>query len=313
VSVVEPSRTALFNPLQRYFLATRPAFLAASAVPVLIGVALARYSGFAIDPLLALFTLLGAVVIHAGVNVLNDYYDDLNGTDALNQERLFPFTGGSRFIQNGVLTREQTALFGAALLGCGAMIGLWLSLHAGYGLIVIGLVGLFIGWAYSAPPFALNSHGFGEASIAVGFGLLIVTGADFVQRHHFDSLPLFASLPYALLATALLYLNQFPDRVADEQAGKRHWVVRLGVARARWGYLLLVTAAYGTLLALVVGTVLPAWALLGLLPLPISLSAAHGLLKNAQTVAKLVPAIVQTIQALVAHGALLAVGLWLAA
>lgn len=312
MSLAEPSLAALPNPLQRYFLATRPPFLAASAVPVLIGVALAHYSGIAIDIVLALVTLLGAVVIHAGVNVLNDYYDALNGTDALNQERLYPYTGGSRFIQNRVLTCSETGLYGVALLVCGALIGLWLFLSAGSGLLVIGLSGLFLGWAYSAPPFALNSRGLGEVSIALGFGVLIITGADFVQRHSFDPLPLLASLPYGLLATALLYINQFPDRAADEQAGKHHWVVRLGVQRARWGYLLLAVTAYGTLVTLVVANVLPSWSLLGLVPLPLSLLAAHALLTHAQSAAKLVPAIVLTIQALLAHGLLLALGLWLA-
>lgn len=313
MSVAEPSLAALPNPLQRYFLATRPPFLAASAVPVLIGVALARYSGIHIDTVLALLTLLGAVVIHAGVNVLNDYYDALNGTDDLNHERLFPFTGGSRFIQNGVLTKRETARFGFALLGGGALLGLWLLLHSGSGLLAIGLLGLFIGWAYSAPPFALNSRGLGEVSIALGFGLLIINGADYVQRHEFAALPLLASLPYALLATALLYINQFPDRTADATAGKRHWVVRLGVARARWGYLLLVATAYAALLGLVLAQRLPPWSLLGLLPLPLSVLATRTLLRHAQETPLLVPAIVQTIRALLLHGVLLALGLWLAA
>jgi len=307
----EPHPAQLANPFKRYFLATRPSFLLASLVPVFIGLATAHVSGVALNVWSAFLTMIGAVVIHAGVNVLNDYYDALNGTDDLNQERLFPFTGGSRFIQNGVLSRRETARFGAALLGGGGLIGLWL-LHAGSGLFVIGLLGLFIGWAYSAPPFALNSRGLGELCVGTGFGLMIVSGADYVQRHHFDLLPLAASLPYALLATSLLYINQFPDRAADEQAGKHHWVVRLGVERARWGYLIMVSLAYGILATLVIMGVLPNRSLLGLLPLPLSMRAALTLLRHARDVPKLTPAIVLTIQALLAHGMLLALGLWLA-
>lgn len=309
---LEPYPSQFSNPLKLYFRATRPPFLLASLVPVLIGLATAHASRVTLDISLALLTMLGAVLIHAGVNVLNDYYDALNGTDDQNQERLFPFTGGSRFIQNGVLTKRETALFGFALLGCGALLGLWLLLHSGSGLVAIGLLGLFIGWAYSAPPFALNSRGLGEVSIALGFGLLIINGADYVQRHDFAALPLLASLPYALLATALLYINQFPDRMADAAAGKRHWVVRLDVERARWGYLLLVGTAYATLLLLVLIHRLPLWSLLGLLPLPLSVQASRTLLRHAQKVSMLVPAIVQTIAALLLHGVLLALGLWLA-
>lgn len=309
----EPHPARLTNPFKRYFLATRPPFLLASLVPVLIGLATAHASGVALNGWSALLTMIGAVVVHAGVNVLNDYYDALNGTDDLNRERLFPFTGGSRFIQNGVLSKAATARFGTALLGCGALIGFWLFLQSGSGLLVIGLLGLFIGWAYSAPPFALNSRGLGELCVATGFGLLIVTGSDYVQRHHFDPLPLLASLPYALLATALLYINQFPDRAADEQAGKHHWVVRLGVQRARWGYPLLIAAAYGLNLALVLLGWLPLWSLLGLLPLPLSARASLTILGHAYDLPRLIPAIVQTIQALVGHGVLMALGLWLSA
>lgn len=308
----EPLPATLTNPVAKYLLATRPPFLAASAVPVLIGIATAHATGVAIDGALALLTLLGAVVAHAGANVLNDYYDALNGTDELNQQRLFPFTGGSRFIQNGVLSRKQTARFGFVLLAVGALIGLVLLRHSGAGLLAIGIAGLVIGWGYSAPPLRLNSRGLGEPSIAIGFGLLIVTGSDYVQRQQFDLLPLLAALPYALLATALLYINQFPDRLADEQAGKRHWVVRLGAPRARWGYPLLVGGAYAGLLVMVLLGFMPHWSLLALLPLPLSLAASRTLLRHASTPSLLAPAIVQTIQALLLHGVLLAGGVWLA-
>lgn len=81
-------------------------------IAVLLGLACAHHQGMVIGTVLAAFTLLGALLIHAGVNVLNDYYDALNGTDAINQQRIYPFTGGSRFIQNGVLGPEQTAAHG---------------------------------------------------------------------------------------------------------------------------------------------------------------------------------------------------------
>ena len=47
------------------------------------------------------WALLAVLLLQAGVNVFNDYYDHDNGCDAANTERVFPFTGGSRFIQNG--------------------------------------------------------------------------------------------------------------------------------------------------------------------------------------------------------------------
>lgn len=307
----EPMIEVLRNPLARYVAATRPAFLSASLMACCIGLAIARHDGVAISPALAVVTLLFAMLAHAGANVLNDYYDALNGTDAQNTERIFPFTGGSRFIQNGVMTLAQTRNFGFALMVGVALAGLWLMAHSVPQLFYIGLVGLFIGWAYSAPPFRLNSRGWGELCVAAGF-LLIVVGTDFVQRRAFATAPLIAGLPYALLAMNLLYINQFPDRRADTAAGKLHWVARLDVSHARWGYALIASLAYLWLLVWMALGALPVWALLALLALPLSVSAAWQLLRHAAQPQRLADAIRLTIVAMLAHGGLMSLALLLA-
>lgn len=307
----EPSVAAFKNPLARYFAATRPAFLTASLMACLIGLAVTRQGSASFDMALALATLLFAMLAHASANVLNDYYDAQNGTDACNVERIFPFTGGSRFIQNGVLTPAQTRNFGFALLSGVALAGLWLMLRTDFQLAYIGLAGLFIGWAYSAPPFRLNSRGWGELCIVAGF-LLIVVGADFVQRRGFSAAPFIAGLSYALLAANLLYINQFPDRTADMAAGKLHWVARLDLPLARWGYVLIVLLAYLWLVMSVVLGGLPVSALAALLALPLSVKAAHILLRHASEPPQLAGAIKLTIAAMLLHGALLSLAMLIA-
>ncbi len=305
---LEPTLEAFSNPFARYFAATRPAFLTASLMACLIGLATAWQGGVAFDVPLALVTLLFALLAHAGVNVLNDYYDALNGTDAQNTERIFPFTGGSRFIQNGVLTVMQTRNFGFALMACVALAGLWLMGRSAPQLMYVGLAGLFIGWAYSAPPFKLNSRGLGELCVAAGF-LAITVGADFVQRSGFSAAPFIAGLPYALLVTNLLYINQFPDRTADTAAGKLHWVARLPLQSARWGYALIVVLAYAWLVLAVALGWLPVWALVALLALPPSIKAARLLLQHAAQPQQLGDAIKATIGAMMMHGTLLSLAL----
>jgi 1,4-dihydroxy-2-naphthoate octaprenyltransferase len=309
VATTEPAAAALRNPLRRYFLATRPAFLLASLAPCFIGFATAHWSGVTLRLDLALATLLGAALVHAAVNVLNDYYDALNGTDELNTERLFPFTGGSRFIQNGVLTTGQTARYGVLLLAAGGAIGVALALAAGSLLWLIGLTGMLLGWAYSAPPLSLNSRGFGELSVALGFGILIPFGADYVQRGAFNILPIAASVPYALLVANLLYINQFPDRRADDAVGKHHWVVRLGARRARWGYAAAAGAAYAILGLEIATGRLPTAAWLAALPAAPSAAAAWLLVRHAEQPQALAPAIRFTILAAVSHALLLTIAL----
>ncbi|HXF65154.1 MAG TPA: prenyltransferase [Burkholderiales bacterium] len=308
----EPTPAALPSPLGRYFFATRPAFLSVTLFACAIGLAAAHYAGVEIRPAAAAATVLLALVAHAGANVLNDYYDALNGTDAINTERLFPYTGGSRFIQNGVLTARETAVFGAALFAVVIVAGLALARVSGPWLLAIGAAGLFIGWAYSAPPLALNSRGLGEPCVAAGFALIAV-GTDYVQRGALALFPLIAVVPYALLVANLLYINQFPDATADAAAGKRHWVVRLGRGRARWGYIAIALLAYGWLAGAVAADHLPPAALAGLLSAALSARASAGLWRHAGAPARLEPAIRATIGAACAHGLLLSAALALAA
>jgi 1,4-dihydroxy-2-naphthoate polyprenyltransferase len=306
--ILEPHAAAFPNPVAKYVAATRPAFLSVTLIGCLLGLASAYFSGYAIDWSKAMLTLFFALVAHAGVNVVNDYYDALNGSDAANTERLFPFTGGSRFIQNGVLGLRDAGLFGYALLASVIPPGLWLTWHSGSGLIAIGIAGLVIGWAYSAPPFKLMSRGVGELAITAGW-LLVTVGSDYVQRGSFSWLPVLVGLPFALLVANLLYINQFPDLRADAQAGKRTLVVRLGVDTAKWGYLLIALFAYLWVLMLVACSQLPIYAAAACFTLPLSFNAARQLLHEAAHPAQLAPAIKFTILAANLHGLLLAAAL----
>ena len=249
----EPTRERLSNPVVRWLLATRPAFLTITLAGCLLGLATAASSGVPFDAARAGVTVLLALLAHAAINVLNDYCDYLNGTDARNTGRIHPYTGGSRFIQNGVLTPRQMLAFAVALFAATIAGGVWLLAVAGGGLAWIGLAGLFIGWAYSAPPLMLNSRGIGELCVAAGF-LLIVGGADYALRGTFVPLPWLAGLPYACLVANILYINQFPDREADRASGKLHWVARLQPGTAAWGYgLILLLAALGLFAAILLG------------------------------------------------------------
>jgi 1,4-dihydroxy-2-naphthoate octaprenyltransferase len=86
---VEPNLNNMANPVLRYLMATRPAFLTVTLFAGFIGLASAYADGVPIDLLTAGMSLLFGLVAHAGINVLNDYYDALNGTDDANNERIF--------------------------------------------------------------------------------------------------------------------------------------------------------------------------------------------------------------------------------
>ncbi|HQZ03743.1 MAG TPA: prenyltransferase [Thauera sp.] len=308
MDVDKPLRDSFPNPVARHFAATRPAFLTVTFAGSLIGLGAAVADGVDIDAAKALVTILFALITHAGANVINDYFDALNGTDTLNTERLHPYTGGSRFIQNGFLSPAEMRRFGYLLLAAVIPGGLWLTVESGPTLLAIGLAGLLVAWAYSAPPFKLMSRGMGEVAITAGW-LLVVLGTDYVQRGEIAALPLVAGLPFALLVAAILFINQFPDRRADEAAGKRTLVVRLGPNTASRGYGVLVAFAYLWLASALVAGQLPPSAAIALLPAAFSIRAARQLLADAAYPARLVPPIRDTIAAANLSGLLLAIGL----
>jgi len=248
----EPN-TAIFhrqstgNRIATLFAATRPAFLTASLLPVLSGLALAWGMSGRLDVGLALLTLLNIALIHSGANVLNDYFDSRNGSDAANTGRIFPFSGGSRFIQNGVLSQRETLHLGLGLMGAGALLGLGFTATSGLFILWLGLLGGLLAIFYSAPP-CLACRGLGDVVIAVCFGVLPLVGTVYIQSGVVANEAIWAGAIIGCFVAAILWINSIPDIEADRQAGKMTLPVRLGRRLAPYG--LIALFALGFLLVL---------------------------------------------------------------
>lgn len=291
--------------------ATRPQFLTITAVAVCVGVAGIAYEGMPIAWTPALLCLLGALCVHAGANMVNDFHD--REGDAGNLERLTPFTGGSRMIQDAILTPRATAIAGYGLVAGAAMIGVILMALGRTELVWVGIAGVGMAIAYSAPPLRFSARGCGELVVA-GAWLVVVIGTDFVLRGHWSLQPIIAGAPLACLVGAILWVNEYPDEGADRRSGKHTLVVVLGVGRAAWWHLALVGSAYAWLAyAMILGR-LPPTAALGLIGLPGSLFAAVRLIQVAAKRGdsrRFLPVIRTTILAAHLHGAGLIAGLLL--
>ena len=237
---------------RRHWLAMRPAFLTASLMPVIVGTAWGQAAGGHFEALPALLALAATALVHAGANVINDVGDELGGSDRANTERIFPYTGGSRFIQNGVMSLSQMRRFGVALVAMAMLLGAVLAWLEGPTVVALGVTGIVLGIAYSLPPLKLASRGVGEFTIALGFGVLPVMGASWLQTGVFDLPALLVSVPTAMWVTAILLINEVPDLRADALAGKRTLPVRFGIGGTRVIYL----ALHGVALAAVVAMVL---------------------------------------------------------
>jgi len=249
----------LLSSVRRGFLATRPPFLIASVLPVLVGTAWASAAFHRFDGLLFGLALGATLFAHAATNVYNDVGDDVTGADPGNTERIYPYTGGSRFIQAGLLSRREMTQLALGLCAGALLLGAALAVLRGPGVILLGLAGLALGFLYSFPAAQLSARGVGEAAVALGLGVLPVLGAVWLQTGFVDSGAIVLCIPVACWVTAILVINEVPDVEADRRADKRTLVVRWGERGARVIYRSLTVIALGAAGVAVARHALPNW------------------------------------------------------
>jgi 1,4-dihydroxy-2-naphthoate octaprenyltransferase len=225
-----PAEFAGESPAQiakRLFHATRPKFFPASVLPVVVGTAWGVQVAGRFDVALFLLALIATVCVHASANVLNDVGDESGGTDRQNKDRIYPYTGGSRFIQMGIMEASTMARLGLSLLAVAAIAGLVLLLIKGPMILAFGLAGVVLAVIYSVGPVRLASLGLGELAVGIAFGIPIV-GAAWLQSDVLDSAAVLFAVPVSAWVAAILLINEVPDIAADGATGKRTLPVRLG-------------------------------------------------------------------------------------
>jgi 1,4-dihydroxy-2-naphthoate octaprenyltransferase len=251
------------SALAAWALATRPRTLVAGFVPVTVGLAVAFKLG-RLAWLPALGTLVGALLIQIGTNLFNDAYDFKRGADT--RDRLGP----PRATQQGWLSPEAVMRGAIACFALAFLVGLYLVSVAGWPLLVVGLVSLLAGYAYTGGPFPLAYHGLGDVFVLVFFGLVAVAGTVFVQTQTVPLLAILAGVPVGALGVALLAVNNVRDAKTDVAANKRTLVVRFGVGFGKAEYLSMVLLAMTMPVALWALELASPAVLLALLSLPLS-------------------------------------------
>jgi 1,4-dihydroxy-2-naphthoate octaprenyltransferase len=226
------------------FLASRPKFLVASAAPVLVGSALGFAVAGTFSPHLFVLALLATMALHTGANLANDYFDHTSRNDWLNKNPT-PFSGGSRFIQDGILSPKTILLLSLLALTIGATIGVIIVLLTrSLFILTLGLIGLLGGFFYTAPPLRLGYRSIGEPVIALLFGLLPVYGSYYLQTQVIDIIPLIPAVIVGILIFLVILINEFPDVAADAAVNKRTLVVRFGVPASICIYRIALISSY---------------------------------------------------------------------
>jgi 1,4-dihydroxy-2-naphthoate octaprenyltransferase len=270
------------------FVATRLPFLTATIVPVALGGAVAARDHAFAWGWFAL-ALVAAICVHLGLNIANDLFDDASGADSANVTPT-PFSGGSRVLQRGLVSRAAMLRACIALYGAAIVIGLVLVATRGAGLLVIGAAGVLVSIEYTAPPLRLVHHGLGELATAVGFGPLMTLGTYYVLARGASLEALYVSLPVALLIALVLYVNEVPDRASDASVGKRTLAVRWPRPRVVAFYRFVSMLAFGLILVGPIARITPGWTVLALVTFPMARRVQRDLARYYERPYALMPA-----------------------
>ena len=243
---------------------TRGGFTLASILPMVI-VSLILSQTNSLSLINAILSITGIICAHIFGNLYNDYFDVKSGTDENNSEyfnvgdkslmlRGAQISGGSRAVELGLITLKKTKILGNLMiiiaLSCIIILSINIYFQTGsfdniYGVCIIGFLGLFLAYFYTAEPLKFSSRkGLGELTIFLTFGPLLTLGSFFAMSNtsieiSFQLLQNFVliGIPLGLLTTNILFINQFPDFTSDKKSNKINLVVLFGKKISRWIYL----------------------------------------------------------------------------
>ena len=249
-----------------------------AAAPVMVGAALAaRDHVFAPAPVLLAY--LGSWLIHLA-GLLTDTHELLRRyPQAVEHPDL------TRALQDGALTLGQVKAVIAACLVLTAPIAACFLVIGGVPALLIGCLGLFASFGYSAGPLPYTKLGVAEPIFFAMFGIVAVAGTYYAQlawlaaaasqpAPRLAALPadaFFAGLPVGALVTNILLIDDLEDRPFDARKGWRTLAVSFGPTGSRVAYCFFSLLAYLAPPMLWALAGYGAWVLLPLATLPLSL------------------------------------------
>ena len=240
-----------------------------SALPYLLGCAFTYfyYRHFNVGDTILLF--IAVISFHLAVNGHNQYTD---------YQR---FTTSGSVSENNIIAKFKIALPWArliigSLVLISAIIGIYLTIKAGWPLLLIGILSFIIGYAYSGGHHPILKTPLGEPASGITMGYNITLLAIYINiynSHQFDPFfwltGLLVSLPAILVISNVMLGNNICDRKEDVQIGKRTLVYYIGRPAAMKVLVSCYVLSYIAIIAAVILRLLPIFTLFSLLTIPL--------------------------------------------
>lgn len=231
------SKTNSFTKFDSWVLASRPRTLPAAVMPVIVGSSIAIFHN-KFQPFPAFIALLCSLLIQIGTNFVNDLFDFLHGMDNDNRK------GPQRAIASGIISKKEmlTGIFFS--FGLSFIFGLYLVYIGGWLILLLGILSILAGIAYTAGPFPLAYNGLGDIAAFIFFGFVGTVGTYYVQTGEVNALVFWSSVPVGALVTNILVVNNYRDREEDRTNGKNTLAVLLGEKFTRIQYVFFMVVSY---------------------------------------------------------------------
>ena len=203
-------------------IAIRPKTLSASIAPVLVGSSIAFNSSH-FNMQIFFLTFFSAIFIQIGTNFANDVYDFINGAD--NDERIGP----TRAVQANLISIRAMKYLTIISFSLSVICGLPLVIQGGYPILLVGILSIISGYAYTGGPYPLGYNGWGDIFVFIFFGPIAVCGTFFLQLGYVSVESIISGIIMGCLSVTLLCINNIRDVETDRNVGKRTIAVRFGV------------------------------------------------------------------------------------
>jgi len=234
--------------------------------PVLVGACLARVVTGQVNLPAVIVALIGAILIQTGTNMHNDAADADRGGDGPDR------VGPPRVTAQGLLSSRAVKRGAAACFTLSAIAGVYLVSVGGWPILVLGVLSILSGWAYTGGPWPIAYSPLGEVFVVLFFGVGAVCGTYWLCTESVSLAAVLAGVAMGLFAAAVLLVNNFRDAVADARVGRHTLAICLGRAAALRIYAAFMLAPFALLLPL--GALLPVghvWLAFLVMPLAILL------------------------------------------
>jgi len=272
----------------KYILrSSRPQFLILAPICVLAGLAASLSTGAAINGFHLFLAFVGAILAHASVNLLNEYDDFTSGLDFSTQKT--PFSGGTGNLIENPQQASRVRLAGWITAGITLIIGVFIALQSGWGIVPLGLVGIVTIILYT--PVLNHYPWLCIVSPGLGFGTFMVMGTEYAISAQYTWTGFLISLVPFFLVNNLLLLNQFPDVEPDRAVGRNHFVIAYGKKVSAITYTVFLICAYVVLVAGVILRLFPIGALFGLLTLFIAVPTVKNIFTTMNDMERFVPSL----------------------